>query len=257
MHHRLRDLDKRAVALAIVGPLLLLAVVLSSQRSLWPLTMEDGPVETLSALFWLGAFAFCIFRIVSRRGTVLLFFWAVFCLLCLGEETSWFQRGLGFATPDYVEARNVQGEFNFHNLAVLNPERHSWYNAVLSGEVSFALLLNADKAFALGFVVYFLLIPLLARRKTLLRWLARLGYSPPRVEFLVVVWMTLVLSYAAIFFLDDVSHRHSLREVREMLYALFVFLYVWGHLPARMKATSSDTDTPPIDAKKLCLEAAR
>ncbi len=47
--------------------------------------------------------------------------WALLALAVVfafgaGEEISWGQRLLGFATPDAVEAVNVQGEFTLHNL---------------------------------------------------------------------------------------------------------------------------------------------
>ena len=44
-------------------------------------------------------------------GTVLFFI--------AGEEISWGQRIFGYMTPDWVAERNIQKEFNLHNLGVL------------------------------------------------------------------------------------------------------------------------------------------
>jgi hypothetical protein len=41
---------------------------------------------------------------------------ALFCLFIAGEEFSWGQRLLGFYSPEYFLANNLQQEVNIHNL---------------------------------------------------------------------------------------------------------------------------------------------
>jgi hypothetical protein len=98
-----------------------------SPLTLGPWTIEDGPVEAMSALlFFIGGVGFIVAAVRSdflrQRGsrwayaTILL--WAALSFLCAGEEISWGQRILGFETPESVKAANLQNEFNIHNLQV-------------------------------------------------------------------------------------------------------------------------------------------
>src|SRR5688500_9926839 len=78
---------------------------------------EDGPIEYLQALAMLGG-AILFFAVARRRrgrdAWALLF--GVGLLLVAGEEISWGQRLFGISTPEGLESRNVQGEFNLHNV---------------------------------------------------------------------------------------------------------------------------------------------
>ncbi|MEX0341726.1 MAG: hypothetical protein AB3N06_03995, partial [Erythrobacter sp.] len=88
---------------------------------------EDSAIEWLSALLLFASAAAMAMRFLDLRRTgsstpfrrIHLLGAAGFTLLFLlmgGEEVSWFQRQIGFATPDSVAARNWQGEFNLHNF---------------------------------------------------------------------------------------------------------------------------------------------
>lgn len=96
-----------------------------SPKTLGPLTNEDGPIETVSAMMYLSAAI--AFLIAARRSDYLrskgsrwayfmILAWAAFALLCFGEEISWGQRILGIETPDAVKAINHQQEISLHNL---------------------------------------------------------------------------------------------------------------------------------------------
>lgn len=41
-------------------------------------------------------------------------------LITAGDEISWGQRIIGFATPEQIVDRNVQGEVTFHNLDIVS-----------------------------------------------------------------------------------------------------------------------------------------
>jgi hypothetical protein len=116
----------RTYALALNGALAVLSVGLlviylrrPETASQMLLFREDGVLESLSALFYLSAAL--LFALLHRRLRVP---WWRSCYLALaalmafvaGEEISWGQRLLGFATPSDLQAMNVQKELNVHNL---------------------------------------------------------------------------------------------------------------------------------------------
>jgi hypothetical protein len=77
---------------------------------------EDHLFEYMTSL----CFLLCsvIFMILSYRNrNIILLLLSVGFLIGFGEEISWGQRILGFATPESLHAINVQKEFNFHNIA--------------------------------------------------------------------------------------------------------------------------------------------
>ena len=87
------------------------------------LTMGEGAVELLTfAAFLLAGIAVVVAALTERRlfprcayilgGITLLFF--------AGEESSWGQHIIGFATPDFMADLNLQGEFNIHNIKAVN-----------------------------------------------------------------------------------------------------------------------------------------
>lgn len=120
---RARKLAWLVAALTIAATVLLLVSPAAYAR----VGAEDGAIEWLSALFLFAAAGAMALRFLDlRRGDpaapfrrLHLFGAAGFALLFLlmgGEEVSWFQRQIGFATPEGVAARNWQGEFNLHNF---------------------------------------------------------------------------------------------------------------------------------------------
>jgi hypothetical protein len=82
---------------------------------------EDRVLEQLTfvSYFLAGAAVLWAFRYRRGMGRFAVFYlamMALFYLVCAGEEISWGQRALGFATPESMLATNEQGEFNLHNL---------------------------------------------------------------------------------------------------------------------------------------------
>jgi hypothetical protein len=100
--------------------------ILAGRRLLTPahqllIQREDGVLE--DAQFFLILAASCLavlalrrrhFASLARRNTLIVI--AVLFFFIAGEEISWGQRLLGYATPPAVGAVNVQNEFNIHNL---------------------------------------------------------------------------------------------------------------------------------------------
>ncbi len=81
------------------------------------LCREDGPVEYLTALFYLVACGLFL-RAAGNPSTRAVWYWgyALLFFLVAGEEVSWGQRLLGVATPEGLGQINVQGELNLHNV---------------------------------------------------------------------------------------------------------------------------------------------
>ena len=84
------------------------------------LTYEDQLVENLTAVWYLLAsvLLFVVARNEQRgiaRGIYIMV--GIALVFIAGEEISWGQRIIGFATPDYLLDTNVQEEFNFHNIS--------------------------------------------------------------------------------------------------------------------------------------------
>lgn len=113
------------VAGAVVSVAAAALVVFDPDR-LTSLAVEDGPVEWLTAaLAFLAALVIAVAltrfvranpRRVSRSALVVVAGAAVGSLLIGLEEVSWFQRVVGFGSPEVFEGRN-QAEFNLHNAA--------------------------------------------------------------------------------------------------------------------------------------------
>ena len=83
------------------------------------LVVEDGLFEYLTAIFFLTAsIVFFLSFLPNRNKCFLLLSAAMF--VGAGEEISWGQRILGFSTPTNLAAVNVQKEFNFHNIELVN-----------------------------------------------------------------------------------------------------------------------------------------
>src|ERR671923_1912828 len=108
------------LALAVV-PLLLLPL----RDAYRALLIEDGPIEWLQflCLVLLAPAYLWLARDLRRRGITWL---AAFYLLAAlgfvfiaGEEISWGQRILGWATPESIAAVNKQGETNIHNVGLV------------------------------------------------------------------------------------------------------------------------------------------
>jgi len=88
-------------------------------------TSEQGPVENLTVVAFLGGAVLCLHRAWRWRRdgrrrlrmatTVAL---AALFVVAAGEELSWGQRLLAFGTPEFFERHNLQRETNLHNLVV-------------------------------------------------------------------------------------------------------------------------------------------
>lgn len=95
-----------------------------SEASILKVGEEDGGFEYLTAFSFLIASVLCL-MISFRSRNIWFALLAIVFFVGFGEEISWGQRILGYGTPESVNSKNVQGEFNMHNLEILDSKDFS------------------------------------------------------------------------------------------------------------------------------------
>jgi hypothetical protein len=214
-------------------PFLSIVFGLSSLLVLWTVdqnlaicaTKEDGFVETLSALFYLVGIIVSFITALKTKPRYLAVIWMLLCTIFLGEETSWFQRYLGYSVQS-VENLNAQKEFNLHNLIVFQGGKL----ADSSSEFSIKMLLKGQNLFRLGFFGYFLVIPVMTNFPAIKRILDFAGYEKPSGHFTLGILVVFFISFALAFLAPSPEIKSALAETREMLYAFFIMIYITVYL---------------------------
>jgi hypothetical protein len=85
---------------------------------------EDGIFEYLTAFFFITTSIVAVILFV-RSKVIWFALLAIVFFVGFGEEISWGQRILGYGTPESVNTQNIQGEFNIHNLEILDSKDFS------------------------------------------------------------------------------------------------------------------------------------
>lgn len=170
------------------------------------LTMEDGLVEYATAGLFLVAsgLSFSVAnRGTDRRRRLAHLLMAVFFFFCLGEEISWGQRILGFATPEALSRINAQDEFNLHN------------------SVGYLV----DHLFIAGVFIYGAVLPLMASRFPPVNYVAAATRLPVASLGLAAGFATISLMHDWTVYLVVADNGWRVAEFRELLSALgFVLL---------------------------------
>jgi hypothetical protein len=189
-------------------------------------TDEDGLVENLTAIFYLIGFLICLLSIKQNRIVYLAIIWAFLCFLFLGEETSWFQRIFHYSVPS-VEQINDQHEFNIHNLEIL--KRNSAREVIKDGfniNNLIKLLSSPQMIFQMGYFSYFLIFPFVNQSSTINALKAYIGYKKPDTGFIFTLIFLIFLSFVLSESRSSADIKSAAGEVREMLYAYFILIYV-------------------------------
>lgn len=140
--------------IALISMLLLYALPLVLNKEMViKLGTEDSFIENLTALFFLLSSVVFLILLIRTKHLIYLLFFLVF-FFGAGEEISWGQRIFNYETPEGIEERNVQREFNIHNL-----ERFSSYTSDGAKE-GVARFLNFYTVFTLFWFFYCILLPL-------------------------------------------------------------------------------------------------
>jgi hypothetical protein len=193
------------------------------------MTVEDGLIEDLSAFFWLAGFVSCLWYLLIRGGyrhRRMMILFCIVCFICLGEEISWGQRIFHITTPNILLKLNMQGEFNFHNIRLPGLEvspQTSWRAYFETGRFDYRMILNPFFLFRVFVGTFFFIFPIVGLWSRGSRFLSLIGYYPPKVYFIIIFFCAL-----AVTLLIQIPYRHaqSAGETQEMLYALFIAIYV-------------------------------
>ena len=139
------------------------------------LIREDGVIEYASALFWFFAALFLIINLLflnRKQPNLWYIFLIIFFIACCGEEVSWGQRIFHFQGAQSIVERNIQHEFNIHDI----------------GHISIF-----SNAFFLIFIFFFLLYPYLAFKYSRLKFFVA-KYKLPVVSYDLVVIAAIVIA---------------------------------------------------------------
>jgi len=173
-------------------------------------TYEDLVGEWSQTYFFLAAAILSV--IVALQKSRYRWFFAVLAIACsyvVLEEISWGQRILGFDTPEFLKARNLQGEANLHNLFT-GPHKTLLKDLISAGV-------------AIGLAGFGLVYPLLLRRKwRIAYWVERLGVAAP--PLVLAPYFTL----GAFFELKPLSFNEA--EVAELLIASALAMFALHQL---------------------------
>ena len=187
---------------------------------------EDHYFENVGAisLFVASAISFYIFlRAWRTRGETRLFWvkqvaylaFAVLYFFGAGEEISWGQRIFHFQEPEAMTEQNIQGEFNIHNLAVVEGNK----------------FLKADNLFNVYWFSFAVLIPGLSLAWTRFRQFAEkfipIVYWGIGALFLFNYLLAKLakLVFASAYSFQTISFAQAVQEIKESNYELlFVFL---------------------------------
>lgn len=176
------------------------------------MVQEGYPVEVLTSVsaFWGGILGLALAASAIRHKASILTtgFYALFALGLIflgGEEVSWGQDFLGYATPDLIGSVNTQHEMTLHNIEGWQGKNH---------------LLRL--AFGLGGLVGILL-----GRVQFFRPIA----APPLLHawFFLIVLKSLVDIYVKDHEVGDMTFYivNQMSEVVELMVSLAGLLYVW------------------------------
>ena len=215
---------------------------LLSPEPLIRLGKENGLFENIgggaflvSAVLFLLAFAQSandsrFFGMATRRNIYLLLL-ALLMIVCFGEEISWGQAIRHWQTPTWLAQENAQSETNLHNLWAFHAKNPDGSRKSFRG-----LLLNANRLFALFWLVYCVLVPLLAKISVpARRFLHFAGVPIPPLAVGGLFLATYAAFHGAIAFLDlDIEIVSSLEELKEAGYAVaYGILAFYFLLPER------------------------
>jgi energy-converting hydrogenase Eha subunit A len=182
-----------AIAIGINVVVLALALAWAGDDTirLWSLLQEDSPIEWMQFLCFavlagiLGFIAVDRWKKQSRLNFEVIVIAGLSALVALAalEEISWFQRVLGFGSPDFFLQNNRQKEANLHNMVV--------------GGVNLHKAILVKLIFIIG-ITHNLVLPLIARSKPAVkRWVESMGlYLPPLsagLAYLLLVLLSQVL----------------------------------------------------------------
>jgi hypothetical protein len=186
--------------------------VVVDEEVLSVLHSENGPHELIEFFILVGSFFICLkYFFKSEYKTKLLNFWfglaSLCCFYVAGEEISWGQHVLDWATPDFWSDVNDQGETNLHNTS-------SWFDQ------------KPRLILLLGITIGTLVLPYLYK-KGKLPLPENLVFLLPSTKLSVIALLVVIPQLIEkTFEFFDVSIFVRFSEVQELYMFYFVFLYL-------------------------------
>lgn len=235
------------------------ALALLPEEIFVPLIAEDGPVEYLTAGFFLvpSLAFFLLFAskhfirekllepLLATRGRRYVFLLLALVLFFgFGEEISWGQRLFGFETPAAIAERNSQREFNFHNLEIFDVK-----NVEGERKGTLAKLFTMKQLFIYCFSAYLLIIPLLYRKNGTFKELFDRWYIPVPALSLGILFVINYVIYRLLRLITDGRVEkvisHGLTEVQELHFSLVLLClpFIWMRSPFQRHPAPAGTGT--------------
>lgn len=204
------------------------------------LAVEDGFIETVGATaFLLASVAFFVaygyssgltnhFGMFQTQRNLFYFLLGLLFLICFGEEISWGQRLFNWATPDWLEARNIQGETNLHNIELFHGS-----NPDGTPRTGFESLLKMNRLFSLFWLLFCVVTPLAYRiSRRLRKWCDWIGLP------IVPLWIGgLFVAHAVVIYWiytalaqTDPKTAYNINELKETNYAIIFLILAWWEL---------------------------
>ncbi len=198
----------------VIGMLvqLILEVTFDGQ-TLSKIHSENGPHETLQFIIMAVGVVFSVKALFSKAvNSYFLKFWFFLatcgCLYVAGEEVSWGQHIWDWATPQYWNQMNDQGETNLHNTS-------SWLDQ------------KPRLVLQIGIIFGALIYPIL-KKKNIFELPSNLDFIMPSPKLAVIALFVLVPQIIEkIFEIFDVVIFARFSEVQEIYIFYFVVLYVF------------------------------
>ena len=201
-----------------------------NQRGL--LGVEDGPYETVGALFFLFSSLFFFmtyfknknnfnfFFLKSTRNIFFLLLGILFLVIFL-EEISWGQRIFNITTPESIREINMQGELNIHNLEIFHAvtrdgvQKTGWQN-----------MLTLTRIFSIFWFSWCVLLPLVYKYNYQIKKLIDKIDLPIIPISIGIFFLITYVVGKIIYILIDNSFR--LQEIKECNIAfLFFIVSIW------------------------------
>jgi hypothetical protein len=184
---------------------------------------EDSLVENLSALLMFAAAVMYLVLFIRTRNYFHLLFTLLF-IFGAGEEISWGQRIFNFDTPELMMEKNVQQEFNFHNLESISSFDQ---NGPKEGWMRFVNFYVLAYLFCLA---YGIVLPALQRLSgAFSRFLERIRFQVPPLSLGIFFILGIVLAKLLISpanpVIKDPGQAAYIDEVSEM-YLTLIFLLI-------------------------------
>lgn len=211
----------------------------ATNEQILPHIKETGIYQLATALAFLLASVFLgmayakpgngndFIKVVTKRNVFVLLLAIVF-FVGAGEELSWGQHLLGFEPPESVADRNVQGEFNLHNLELLHGRNRDG-----SPKTGLAMYLTIGKLFSLFWFGFCVCLPLID-------WVSQKANRFFKIVNMPIVplWIGMafplnhLLSKLIVQFTD--ARGHYVVEVKESGFAvLFLVFAIWYWLSVK------------------------